>query len=117
MDFAEKIQPHHDNQQPRTPSKADITESSHLTGDALRLLLTLEGQVELTNLSDQFPRVLNSIAAVWHQPSQADTVFTDLLFDRRLGRRGFPHAVISELIQLLAYHHKLHPPPDIDPWD
>ena len=116
MDFVEKHQPQHDNQPPRTPGNADIAESSHLSGDALRLLLTLEGQVALTNLSDQFPRVLNRIAAVWHQPSQADTVFTDLLFDRRIGRRGFPYAVISELIQLLAYHHKLHPPPDNDPW-
>lgn len=117
MDFVEKHLPQHDNQPPRTASPADITESSHLSGDALRLLLTLEGHVELAHLSDRFPRVLNSIAAVWHRPSQADTVFTDLLFDRRTGRRGFPHAVISELIQLLAYHQKLHPPPDNDPWD
>jgi hypothetical protein len=111
------IQLQHDHQQAHARTKGDVTDASHLSGDALRLLLTLEGHVELTNLSDQFPRVLNNIAAVWHQANQVDDLLKELLFDRRIGRRGFPYSVISELIKLFAHHHQLHPPSDVDPWD
>jgi hypothetical protein len=119
MDSNRDHKPDADLQRPNLESRdsaADTTQCSDLTGEALRLLVTLEGQVSLTALWNQFPRVLNKIAEVWRRPVEADRLFEDLLFDRRGGRQGFPLTVISELTQLREYHHTLYPT-KIDLWD
>ena len=63
--------------------------STPLIGEAMRLLVRLNGKVKLEELPTRFPRVLNRIAEVWDNPQQADRYFDELLLYSR-GVRGLP---------------------------
>jgi hypothetical protein len=56
-----------------------------------------------------FPRILNCLAAGWHDRDTTRRYFDDLLTDRRGGRKGFPASVLDELHRLRAYYEALNP--------
>ena len=45
----------------------------------------------------QFPRIVNALAEVWHEPEPCQAAFDRLLRDGRKGRKGFAPAVQAEL--------------------
>lgn len=88
-----------------------------LTGEALRLLVGLDGKVKLEELPTRFPRVLNRIAEVWHNPQQADRYFDELLLYSRGVRQGFPRSVVTEIASLHHLHLRRVFPKRVDPWE
>ena len=65
-------------------------------------------------LAKQFPRVANLVAASWDNPRDCSACIYSLLHDQRGGRRGFPHEVMEDIINLRMYYTRLHPIVD---WD
>jgi len=91
--------------------------SAPLTGEALRLLVRLDGKVRLEELPTRFPRVLNRIAEIWRNPQQSDRYFDELLLYSRGVRQGFPQSVIREIASLHHHHLKRMFPKRFDPWE
>jgi hypothetical protein len=91
--------------------------SVQLTGEALRLLVKLDAKVRLRELPARFPRVLNRIAELWHNPQQADRYFDELLLYSRGVRQGFPPCVITEIASLHHHHLTRMFPKRVDPWE
>jgi len=60
-------------------------------------------------LAKKFPRIANVLATFWTRPDALTNYLTELLVDRRGGRKGFPLDVLYELHQLRAYYTTLHP--------
>jgi hypothetical protein len=94
----------HSPQVTTSAAPAPAQRPSGLTGESLRLLVKLGPKVDLRELSERFPRVLNRIAEVWNKPQQADRCFDELLLYSRGVRQGFPQSVISEIAALRRYH-------------
>jgi len=94
-----------------------VVPSSELTGEALRLLVKVDRWVQLRELPENFPRVLNRVAAVWGWPSEADRCFEELLMHSRANRQGFPLAVVSELTALRHFYLTRAFPKHTDPWE
>jgi|SRR5215510_5465201 len=88
-----------------------------LSGDAIRLMCRLDGKISVSETADQFPRILNRIAALWNKPVEADRYFDDLLHDRRGGRQGFPLRVLSEINALRDFYVTRAYPKRVDPWE
>ena len=99
------------------PASSSTERSPELSGEALRLLVKLDTKVALNALSVHFPRVLNTIAAVWNRPTYADRCFDDLLLDSRGQRLGFPQTVISEITSLRHFYLTHVFPRRVDPWE
>ena len=57
-------------------------------------------------LCSAYPRVANRIALCWDDLALVDSVFNELLLDRRGGREGFPAKVAAELMRLHALHER-----------
>jgi hypothetical protein len=57
-----------------------------------------------------FPRIINRLSRYWDSPAMAETVFDELLVDRRRGRKGFPAKIQAELRVLYGYYRTLHQP-------
>lgn len=91
--------------------------SAPLTGEALRLLVRLDGKVRLEELPTRFPRVLNRIAEIWRNPQQSDRYFDELLLYSRGVRQGFPQSVIREIASLHHHHLRRMFPKRFDPWE
>lgn len=53
-------------------------------------------------LEAQFDRILAKIEELWDTPA-IDDYFSDLLIDKRGGRRGFPPAVLADIVRLAGY--------------
>ena len=49
------------------------------------------------NLIGQYPRIVNLIAAAWDNPTAFGEYLTDLLYDFRGNRAGFPAEIVWEL--------------------
>ena len=77
-----------------------------LSTAAAAWLRSLPPTLRPMHLCNAFPRVANRIALAWSDPDLADSVFNDLLLDRRGNRKGFPPAVASEILRLHAYHEQ-----------
>ena len=54
-------------------------------------------------LCDYYPRIANSLAAVWEDTEGLRAYFDGLFIDRRGGRRGFPSDVLNDL-RVLRYY-------------
>lgn len=50
-------------------------------------------------LEQQYERILEKIDALWHTP-EIDAYFSDLVIDTRGGRKGFPKAVLNDILIL-----------------
>ena len=57
---------------------------------------------------EKFPRIVEKIAVLWGTPQLAK-YFTELLFDDRGGREGFPPDIMTELFRLSNFHETLKP--------
>jgi hypothetical protein len=55
-----------------------------------------------------FPRIVNRLSRYWDSPPMMDSIFDELLIDRRPGRKGFPAPVLAELRALATYYRSLH---------
>jgi hypothetical protein len=60
----------------------------------------------------RFPRILNRLARYWDSPAMLEQTFNDLLVDKRIGRKGFPPEILSEIRALYAHYRYLHPERD-----
>lgn len=78
-----------------------------MTGDAMAWVLNLPAWLRPKALCDRYPRVANNLAASWSNPATRHETLSDLLHDRRGGRRGFPPDVRGEIE---ALWRELHPP-------
>ena len=54
-------------------------------------------------LCDYYPRIANSLAAMWEDAEGLRAYFDELFIDRRGGRRGFPPDVLNDL-RVLRYY-------------
>lgn len=92
----------------KTPAVPRWKRSDHDTLDDTLQRLTLAWLKALPDATRpqlcarQHPRVLNHIAALWHQPRYCLDYLDELLADRRGNRQGFSHAVALELRRLRA---------------
>ena len=57
---------------------------------------------------EKFPRIVEKIAVLWGTPQLA-RYFSELLFDDRGGREGFPPDIMIELFRLSNFHETLKP--------
>jgi hypothetical protein len=76
---------------------------------ATRWLATLPFDCYPIALARTFPRIANSLATFWARPDALMSYLSELLVDRRGGRKGFPLDVLDELHQLRGYYAALHP--------
>jgi|SRR6516162_5149952 len=82
----------------------------------IRWLAALPREVQPLALGDAFPRIANLLARLWPSASALNGYMSELLVDRRGGRKGFPVEILADLHRLRAYHRKLHPD-EADLWD
>jgi hypothetical protein len=68
-----------------------------LTGAAIDWLLGLPERLRPTATCEQFPRIVNALAASWTQPADRDALLDSLLSDSRSHRAGFPLPVRTEI--------------------
>lgn len=96
------LQPGYWEQQRRRPSATDRA----MTGVAMDWVISLPPGLRPHGACEQFPRVVNAIAASWGDPVQSLQVLDHMINDYRGGRRGFPDAVKRELAGLLVYQRR-----------
>jgi len=80
-----------------------------LLAPTTRWLATLPLEVYPTALATCFPRIANALATFWARPDALTSYLSELLVDRRGGRKGFPLDVLNELYQRKAYYATQHP--------
>ena len=78
-------------------------------------LTSLPSHVQPRELARQFPRIANSLCAMWKDTEPCKKYVEELLTDRRNGRRGFAVEIVRELDGLRAYRKTIFPGPDDDP--
>jgi hypothetical protein len=66
-------------------------------------LESLPRRVQPRVLCDYYPRIANSLAAMWEDTEGLRAYFDGLFIDRRGGRRGFPPDVLNDL-RVLRYY-------------
>jgi hypothetical protein len=76
-----------------------------LTGEAMDWVVGLPSNLRPYSTCEQFPRVVNAIAASWNDLPFSLRVIDHMVNDYRGGRRGFPLAVQNEL-QALHLHQQ-----------
>lgn len=69
----------------------------------------LPRDVQPIELMRTYARIANLMAAVWDEPDAMYGYFEDLLHDHRGNRKGFPPAVMAELLALRTYYAGLYP--------
>jgi hypothetical protein len=74
-----------------------------LTGEAMDWVVQLPPALRPHTTCEQFPRVVNAMAASWSDMAFSLQVIDHMINDYRGGRRGFPAAVQSELQELYRY--------------
>jgi len=74
-----------------------------LTGAAMDWVISLPPALRPHACCEQFPRVINVVAAAWDDPANSLQVLDHMINDYRGGRRGFPETVTLELAALLAH--------------
>ena len=75
-----------------------------LTGAAMDWVIGLPPALRPHATCEQFPRVVNAIAAAWSDAACSMQLLDTIVNDRRGGRRGFPDVVKRELVAL--YEHQ-----------
>ena len=76
---------------------------------------SLPANVRPNTLLRQYARIANLIAAAWKDRQAFDSYMQSLLTDKRGNRKGFPKAVMDELIALQRYH-AMHNKDDNSVW-
>jgi len=89
----------------RSPSWAGRRRAAEPTdhailGRTVDWILNLAPDARPMHLADSIPRIANALAERWNNPHAAGAFVSDLLIDRRGGRRGFPPEIKKELVML-----------------
>ena len=88
-----------------------------LSDKAIRWLRRMPAEARPVRLCQEFPRIVNRIAALWQDEGLSEYTFDDLLNDTRGGRLGFPPAIVEELTMLYELHLKrMEAPKEAEPW-
>ena len=74
-----------------------------LQGYAISWMAKLPRNVQPRETGNQYPRIANRLAALWHTSAGAGAYLRELLIDKRGTRRGFPSPVAQELQALRTY--------------
>jgi len=85
--------------------RAPLPTDRALTGAAMDWVIHLPPSLRPHAACEQFPRVVNAIAASWHDVPFGLRVIEHMINDYRGGRRGFPPTVKAEL-QALYQHQR-----------
>ncbi len=99
-------------------SQEDITYPRHrepvgkLLPRTVDWLLALPPRARPHLLAAKYARIANQLCSNWSDAVACRAYFTDLLTDRRGGRKGFPVGIVRELRLLRRYHYLLHRAPD-----
>jgi hypothetical protein len=88
--------------------RAPLATDRMLTGDAMEWVTRLAPPLRPHVTVERYARIVNALAAAWHDPHARAQYFGHLLNDRRRGRRGFPPDVEREL-RLLARYAEILP--------
>ena len=103
--------PQGDEQQgvPRTPeqdwnAKRKEKPAEFLFPTTVRWMETLPSEFQPTAIGKGFPRIANTLAALWTRPDAFMSYLDDLLIDKRGGRQGFPIDALTELHALAGYY-------------
>jgi hypothetical protein len=97
--------------QPESPYDRSLNRST------VTWLHELPSEVRPRESTVRFPRILNRLSRYWDSPRMLDEIFAELLVDKRVGRKGFPPAILAEIRALYAHYKSLHPEPAADLWD
>jgi hypothetical protein len=100
------------NKQERVPRASDQNWSGRrkakpaefLFPTTTRWMATLSPEFQPTAIGKAFPRIANTLAALWTRPDAFTSYLDDLLSDRRGGRQGFPIEALAELHALRGYY-------------
>jgi hypothetical protein len=76
---------------------------AYLLPTTQKWLEALPRRVQPHFLCDYYPRIANSLAAMWEDTEGLRAYFDELFIDRRGGRRGFPPEVLNDL-RVLRYY-------------
>ena len=68
-----------------------------LSGPTIDWLLGLSPDLRPEKLGQQFPRIANALAEVWHDADAREAALDNLVASERRGRAGFPPDVQREL--------------------
>jgi hypothetical protein len=70
----------------------------------VRWMEALPSELQPTTIGKAFPRIANTLAALWTRPDGCMSYLEDLLVDKRGGRRGFSPDAMAELRALARYY-------------
>jgi hypothetical protein len=87
--------------------RAPLATDRMLTGHAMDWVSRLAPPLRPQTTVERYARIVNALAAAWHDAPARTQYFAHLLDDRRRGRRGFPPTVERELRALAGYARTL----------
>jgi hypothetical protein len=96
LEVARQLRPPNWEGRRRPPEPTDHA----ILGRTVDWIVNLDPEARPTHLADGNPRLANALAQRWSQPDVAGEFVSDLLIDRRGGRRGFPPEIKRELVML-----------------
>jgi hypothetical protein len=76
---------------------------------SVQWLEALPQDVRPDALASAHPRIVNMLARLWPNAQALTDYMSDLLVDRRGGRKGFPIEVLADLNRLRSYWAELNP--------
>lgn len=88
---------------PRWRRRPETERDRRLTAVSFKWLYDLPREERPIQLAIQFPRIINKFADIWRDDQATADYLVELLVDRRGNRRGFPTAVVEDLLRLRAY--------------
>lgn len=77
-----------------------------MTGATLDWVISLPMHIRPKQICDRYPRIANSLAAVWSDRDASLTMLRGLLDDGRARRRGFPVILRQEIQCLTEFREK-----------
>lgn len=77
-----------------------MAESIPLSAQAAEFLGTLQGSDYPKELAERYPRIINAIVGMRHDPRDLREYFETLLNDKRGNRQGFPLGVLLDIQNL-----------------
>lgn len=89
----------------RTAGQAE----NHIRKETRAWLRTLPSSLDLSALTQNYPRILNRVALLWINPPLCQRYLDELLFsDRSENRQGFPPEACLEIMRLKGLVVDLH---------
>ena len=93
LEVARQLRPPNWDSRRRPPLPTDHA----MGGRAVDWILSLPTDIRPLKLADTVPRIANELAEHWPDADRAAAFLSDLLIDRRGGRRGFSAEIKKEL--------------------